>query len=199
MNILDRIKYIVEKEGVSIHSLEVKIGASRGVLSKAMKMKTDIQSKWVQSIATLYPQYSSKWLLTGQGDIYCDNYHNNNHSTGDRNELSNVEKIDIEFEITNNIISNIKQIRYLYQRIVDIQILLKDKLRVYEEVDYIELASETLNNFTRQYVEQWKDFDLEKKKAYNQKLIDAVRLLQDMFFDRFRLLYNNMRKNDFDI
>ncbi|MDR0688047.1 MAG: hypothetical protein LBF55_05080, partial [Prevotellaceae bacterium] len=44
-----------------------KIGASKGVLSRALANGTDIQAKWLQRIVENYPQYSSRWLLTGQG------------------------------------------------------------------------------------------------------------------------------------
>jgi SOS-response transcriptional repressor LexA len=47
--------------------LERKIGASKGVLSRAMQKSTDIQSKWIQLIVENYPQYNSEWLITGNG------------------------------------------------------------------------------------------------------------------------------------
>lgn len=45
------------------------IGASKGVLSRAIANGTDIQSKWLMSIVENYPKYSGDWLLTGQGDM----------------------------------------------------------------------------------------------------------------------------------
>lgn len=65
-DILDRICIISEKEGIRITSLEKKIGASKGVLSRAIANKTDIQTKWIQAIVENYPLYSANWLLTGQ-------------------------------------------------------------------------------------------------------------------------------------
>lgn len=65
--ILTRIQAIAANEGIAIGALERTIGASKGVLSRAINNGTDIQSKWLQIIVDNYPQYSAEWLLTGKG------------------------------------------------------------------------------------------------------------------------------------
>lgn len=65
-NILTRIQDIASNEGITIGALERKIGASKGVLSRAINNGTDIQSKWIQIIVENYPQYSTRWLMTGK-------------------------------------------------------------------------------------------------------------------------------------
>ena len=67
--ILPRLKDIADHEGITIGALERAIGASRGVISRAIANGTDIQSKWIQAIVENYPQYSPAWLLTGEGDM----------------------------------------------------------------------------------------------------------------------------------
>jgi len=67
--ILPRIKTLAEHEGITIGALERIIGASKGVLSRAISNGTDIQSKWLQAIVENYPQYSAQWLLTGIGEM----------------------------------------------------------------------------------------------------------------------------------
>lgn len=67
--ILDNISILAEKEGVTIGALERQIGASKGVLSRAIANGTDIQAKWIQAIVENYPHFSAEWLLTGQGDM----------------------------------------------------------------------------------------------------------------------------------
>lgn len=67
--ILTRISQIAENEGITITALEKRIGASKGVLSRALAKGSDIQSKWVQSIVDNYHQYSAEWLLTGRGEM----------------------------------------------------------------------------------------------------------------------------------
>lgn len=67
--ILPRIKQIALNEGITIGALERIIGASKGVLSRAIANGTDIQSKWLEAIVENYPQYSAQWILTGIGDM----------------------------------------------------------------------------------------------------------------------------------
>lgn len=68
-SILSRIKEIASNEGITIGTLEHQLGASKGVLSRAINKGTDIQSKWLQVLVENYPQYSSRWLMTGKGDM----------------------------------------------------------------------------------------------------------------------------------
>ena len=67
--ILDNISILAEKEGVTIGALERQIGASKGVLSRAIANGTDIQAKWIQAIVENYPHFSAQWLLTGEGPM----------------------------------------------------------------------------------------------------------------------------------
>lgn len=71
--ILTQIKKIAENEGIAITTLEKNLGASKGVLSRAINNGTDIQSKWIMAIVENYPQYSSEWLLTGKGNMIKEN------------------------------------------------------------------------------------------------------------------------------
>lgn len=73
-NILSRIKKFSEKENIPIGSIERSIGASKGVLSRAIAGGTDIQSKWIEKMVENYPSISITWLLTGKGEmLYDDN------------------------------------------------------------------------------------------------------------------------------
>ena len=71
--ILNCFKKIAENEKVTISALENKIGASKGVLSRAIANNTDIQSKWLAKLIETYPQYNFDWLLTGRGDMIFQN------------------------------------------------------------------------------------------------------------------------------
>lgn len=72
-NILSRIQEMTLNEGITIGALERKIGASKGVLSRAINNGTDIQSKWIEVLVDNYPQYSTRWLLTGRGSMLRSN------------------------------------------------------------------------------------------------------------------------------
>lgn len=67
--ILERVSEIANNENITITALEKKIGASAGVLSRAIRNNTDIQAKWVQCIIENYPLYNANWLLTGEGSV----------------------------------------------------------------------------------------------------------------------------------
>lgn len=67
--ILSRINSIANNEGLKLSAIEASIGASRGVLSKAIKNGTDVSSKWVGLICEKFPKYSPQWLLTGEGEM----------------------------------------------------------------------------------------------------------------------------------
>lgn len=71
-NILSRIQEIASNEGITIGAMERTIGASKGVLSRAINNGTDIQAKWLSIIAENYPRYSTGWLLTGAGSMLKD-------------------------------------------------------------------------------------------------------------------------------
>lgn len=68
-NFLFRIQEIVNREKTTIGALEKKIGASKGVISRAITNGTDIQSKWILRIVENYPDISPDWLLTGRGSM----------------------------------------------------------------------------------------------------------------------------------
>ena len=71
-NILSRIQEIASNEGITIGAMERTIGASKGVLSRAINNGTDIQAKWLSIIVEDYPRYSTGWLLTGAGSMLKD-------------------------------------------------------------------------------------------------------------------------------
>jgi len=67
--LLQRIAAIADNEGLSIGRFEAAIGASKGVLSRALQNNTDIQAKWIAKIVENYPQYRTEWLITGEGEM----------------------------------------------------------------------------------------------------------------------------------
>lgn len=72
-SVLKRIKRVADKEGMSVSAFEASIGASKGVFTRALANGTDIQSKWLVNLVEKYPQYSSEWLLRGEGEMLKGN------------------------------------------------------------------------------------------------------------------------------
>lgn len=65
----ERIKKIIDLEGISVREFERRIGCTQGLISKLLRANTDISSKVIISIVKNYSQYSSEWLLTGEGPM----------------------------------------------------------------------------------------------------------------------------------
>lgn len=91
-NILSRIQEIASNEGITIGAMERTIGASKGVLSRAINNGTDIQAKWLSIIVENYPQYSTEWLLTGAGSMLKD----------DLNGIKTIDEADSSFMPTTS-------------------------------------------------------------------------------------------------
>lgn len=68
--ISDRLLKIINNEGISVRSLEQKIGCSNGVLAKCIQKGTDISSLWLSKLIEILPKYNAEWLLTGNGDLF---------------------------------------------------------------------------------------------------------------------------------
>lgn len=118
-----------------------------------------------------------------------------------------------EMKVINEIIYNQKQIHQLYQKVVDVEILIKDYLKIKDDYDYIADAALIMNTMTwdknaiwkypdadnleKKYetakLASWRDFDLSEKKIYCMETKEAVRNLNDIFFSRFKVLYKHMR------
>lgn len=63
----ERLKMLTTLQGITPTELERLIGASKGVLSRAVSNGTDVNSKWLVAIAEKFPEWSIEWLLTGKG------------------------------------------------------------------------------------------------------------------------------------
>jgi len=81
--ILTIFSAIAKNESISISALEKSIGASKGVLSRALKNGTDIQVKWLIALVENYPGYNPEWILTGKGQMLK---HPDNSSIKELNE-----------------------------------------------------------------------------------------------------------------
>lgn len=107
--ILPRIKELALHEGITIGALERAIGASKGVLSRAINNGTDIQSKWIQAIVENYPQYSAQWLLTGMGEMTVTPTIASKEASKNDPEITKSESspilVNVPLEVHNNMIN----------------------------------------------------------------------------------------------
>ena len=76
-NILTKIQQIASNEGITIGAFERSIGASKGVLSRAIANGTDIQAKWLEKIVENYPHSAMAGAFTSDisfMEYECEHY-----------------------------------------------------------------------------------------------------------------------------
>ncbi|TDW47392.1 hypothetical protein EV144_105416 [Flavobacterium sp. 270] len=97
-NIVERFKQLAENEGITITGLEHRIGASKGVLSRALVNNSDIQSKWLLKLVENYPRYSCDWLVKGKGPMIVEDNLNQDFSENEINykDLAEARKETID-------------------------------------------------------------------------------------------------------
>lgn len=59
LKISEKITKVIEKEGITIYTLEKKIGVSNGTLRKAIEKNSDSLLKYINKIAKEYPEYEN--------------------------------------------------------------------------------------------------------------------------------------------
>lgn len=129
-NILQVFTEIAQREGISITNLEKTIGASKGVLSRAISKGTDIQAKWLLALVDNYPQYSAEWILTGNGPMLQKDSANSINKETDpevlrdklvnlQNQLDALEKANNALEDANESLKETKSI--LQKRIAELE------------------------------------------------------------------------------
>lgn len=83
---IQQVAQFIDSLGVSVRSFEIKIGASNGLIRRAINNQTDILSKWMTVIVENYPQINPEWLLTGKGRML--------RSTENKHEVKDVVSPD---------------------------------------------------------------------------------------------------------
>ncbi len=99
------LEEFIENQGISISAFEKKISASDGMIRRALRNKTDIQSKWIIKISENYPDLNLEWLITGKGEMYKTDNKANTKQVFTINEEDNIQKIPLHGiqAITDNI------------------------------------------------------------------------------------------------
>lgn len=127
-SILSRIAKIADKEGISITALERNIGASKGVLSRAINNNTDIQTKWLEILIENYPRYNVEWLMTGKGEMMS----NQQYKTSEKDKKD--EANEPETEYINYKDQYIEQLKSENERLVKYSSYLENTLREKDDI-----------------------------------------------------------------
>ena len=73
-----RLHEFIKNQGFTVSEFEKIIGASDGLLRRAVKNKTDINARWIVSISEKFPNLSLEWLIRSEGSMIRENVHVSN-------------------------------------------------------------------------------------------------------------------------
>lgn len=67
---IDRLEAFMRVEGLNANSLTVSAKLSNGLVNKALKKRSSMNSDSIERILCAYPKLSATWLMTGKGNMY---------------------------------------------------------------------------------------------------------------------------------
>lgn len=108
---IERLKLYIDSQKLSISAFEQIIGASDGMIRRAIKNGTDIQSKWLSNISDNFHDLNLEWLITGKGFMLKDQ----------PDVLSLASESHIQYGRENNEIKYLKKIIENQQKIIENQ------------------------------------------------------------------------------
>ena len=97
--VYQRIKEVIENNGVSITKLSSELGLSQTTLNRQVTGVSALSSSVIEAILTYFPNLSAEWLLRGKGEMYLQsNSDNLNQSASDLEKLRE-ENLRLQGEI----------------------------------------------------------------------------------------------------
>lgn len=69
---IDRLEAFMRVEGLNANSLTVSAKLSNGLVNKALKKRSSMNSDSIERILCAYPRLSATWLMTGKGAMYVE-------------------------------------------------------------------------------------------------------------------------------
>ena len=69
---IDRLEFFMKTEGLNSNSLTVAAGLSNGLIGKALKNRSSMNSDSIERILCAYTTLSAEWLMTGKGTMYVN-------------------------------------------------------------------------------------------------------------------------------
>lgn len=91
-NFIDRIQYFMKQTGINNNQMTVAAGLSVGLIGRAIKSKSSLNSDSIEKILYAYPNLNPNWLLTGRGEMLITN--NQEEINGQVNGQENGQESD---------------------------------------------------------------------------------------------------------
>lgn len=70
---IERIQYFMSQMGINNNQMTVTAGLSVGLIGRAIKSKSGLNSDSIEKILCAYPNLNPNWLLTGRGEMLINN------------------------------------------------------------------------------------------------------------------------------
>ena len=71
--ISERVKQLIEHEGISVMGFEKKINVGNNSIGTGIKRKSNLSGDILSKILNCYDYINPKWLLTGKGEMLIEN------------------------------------------------------------------------------------------------------------------------------
>ena len=139
MTITERLKIFIDEMGLNDNQLTVAANLSVGLIGRAIKNNSGLNSDTIEKILSAYPDLNPNWLIMGEGNMTKNNVQNFNDINGNSNNgnsggvNANVTITDvsnfIEMQLKNQEIESdlIKRIEQSQNQISSLIDLLKNK------------------------------------------------------------------------
>ncbi|MFT0232927.1 hypothetical protein ACMSFF_14600 [Bacteroides faecis] len=69
---IDRLEAFMKMEKLNANSLTVRANLSNGLVNKALKNRSSMNSDSIERILNAYPHINASWLMTGKGTMYVE-------------------------------------------------------------------------------------------------------------------------------
>lgn len=99
----ERLASYIKHKSISYYAFENAIGAGRGSISKAVKDNKNIGSGLLENILIVYKDLNPSWLLTGIGEMICEDGDLNDDLNDDLNGHNQSEKGLSDIRLMENI------------------------------------------------------------------------------------------------
>lgn len=112
-SVKNRVKEVIDFQGISIRQFEISIGASNGYYGS---MKDEMNSKYLRNISSVYPNISIEWLVTGEGSMLKSGAVNSTQITQTANGNNNSQTQHVNSTLAGEVQELTRQIQELQQQ-----------------------------------------------------------------------------------
>jgi transcriptional regulator with XRE-family HTH domain len=200
----DRLNKVIKDLGISKNEFARKIDISAPLISKITTQEVNFGIEVLEKIILAYPSLNHVWFLTGVGEMWIKNQAlQPSPSPSLSNKSYILDSLDIsEDELVKILKFKIKQVSFLYQRLVDVRILLDEEANIKKQYS-TDIEAELLWDLARpshvkdsQNKEKCYKYELHSyngKIIINRELDNCIKAFNETFFKEFKDLYLFLR------